>query len=186
MKTNSILGVGRSMLAAALLTAFISPIASAEIYRWTDADGVVNYSNTKPEGVKAQLVQEGQISVNTLPKTAPEDVRALNDRLTNRRIQQLESELAAERQRAPVVVTEPEVGYGGGSTYYPTNFGGGFGAGRPENTLIHTSTSGDNRTTTIQRYPTQELRPGIAGVGGQIVPVTPPPTPGSSARYPGR
>jgi hypothetical protein len=40
----------------------ISAMASADIYRWQDADGVTHYTDTPPEGIVSTLV-----SVNSRP-----------------------------------------------------------------------------------------------------------------------
>ena len=42
--------------AAALLAVAVSPLATAALYKWTDANGRVVYSDQPPVGVKSELV----------------------------------------------------------------------------------------------------------------------------------
>ena len=42
--------------AAALLAVAVSPLATAALYKWTDANGRVVYSDQPPMGVKSELV----------------------------------------------------------------------------------------------------------------------------------
>jgi hypothetical protein len=56
-----------SMLAVAALLAGIAPLASAQLYKWTDDKGVVNYSNKPPAtgAAKGVAVVEDRVSVYT-------------------------------------------------------------------------------------------------------------------------
>jgi len=80
----------------------------ADLYRWVDARGVVNYSNIPPQGVKAKQIAETQptVSVIPLPERPPEVQQARREAELLRRIEQLEDELAALR-RAPTTVVYP-------------------------------------------------------------------------------
>ncbi|MDB5905225.1 MAG: hypothetical protein JWM26_4103 [Betaproteobacteria bacterium] len=54
------------MLAVAALFAAATPLASAQLYKWTDDKGVVNYSNKPPAGAaKGVAVVEDRVSVYT-------------------------------------------------------------------------------------------------------------------------
>lgn len=39
------------------------------MYRWVDARGGIHYGNEYPQGVKAEIVQEGNGTVNVVPAT---------------------------------------------------------------------------------------------------------------------
>jgi hypothetical protein len=55
-----------SMLAVAAVLAAAAPLASAQLYKWTDDKGVVNYSNKPPAGApKGVAVVEDRLSVYT-------------------------------------------------------------------------------------------------------------------------
>ena len=97
--------------AGSVLFALASGPAAADLYRWVDAKGVVNYSNVPPQNVKAKQIPETQPTVSVIPppEKSPEVVQAQREAALLRRIEQLEEELAALR-RAPattVVYTYP-------------------------------------------------------------------------------
>jgi hypothetical protein len=94
--------------AGTVLIALASGPAVADLYRWVDAKGVVNYSNVPPQGVKAKQIAETQPTVSVIPppERPPEVQQAQREAALLRRIEQLEEELAALR-RAPVVYTYP-------------------------------------------------------------------------------
>lgn len=95
------------MRAAALLGSVLLAIhpgsVSAQVYRWTDAQGTVHYSNTAPpRGVNATRLD---IEVKTAPAPGPQaddgcqTVRCQGERMEERlaRREALEERLAAER-----------------------------------------------------------------------------------------
>lgn len=97
--------------AGSVLLALASGPAAADLYRWVDAKGVVNYSNVPPKSVKATQIAETQPTVSVIPppEKPPEVQQAQREAALLRRIEQLEQELAALR-RAPattVVYTYP-------------------------------------------------------------------------------
>lgn len=174
------------LTASVLAFAFAAP-AGAEVYKWTDARGVVHYTNVRPPANQAaKRVAENQLSVIALPKPSAEEVRALNERLLNRRIDQLEQALR-ERRGAPSMAYAPPPAY---DTYYP---GGGYFY-PPEQAPLgeividretpDASAPGSNRRTNIQFIPRYEVRPGPYGVGAQAVPVQPRARPRLEARRP--
>lgn len=74
--------------------------AFADLYRWVDAKGVVNYSNIPPQGVAAKRIAETEPTVSFIPprEKPPEVKQAARDAAMLRRIEQLEDELAALRR----------------------------------------------------------------------------------------
>jgi hypothetical protein len=92
--------------------------AAADLYRWVDAKGVVNYSNIPPQGVEATQIPETQPTVSVIPppERQAELRQAAHEAELLRRLEQLEDELAAMRASAPTVVytyppPEPAVTY---------------------------------------------------------------------------
>jgi hypothetical protein len=84
---------------AALLA--LAPVAHAEIYKWVDDKGVVNYSNTPPASRKSVKLDEEQGRVSTIEAYdysrggASKREQALQDRVAR-----LEQEMARGRQTA--------------------------------------------------------------------------------------
>jgi hypothetical protein len=89
---------------AAMLCA-LPLLMGADIYRWVDADGVVNYSQLKPEGVNAELVDSvtGERVVRPAPPPAAEPATGAaggqDPQLTDSQQQMLAELQAAERAR---------------------------------------------------------------------------------------
>jgi len=128
------------------------PVARADIYTWTDANGRVNISNlTPPDGVQVtSVVRETPKPIMPMQLAAPppqQDVQVLSDR-----VRQLELEVELARRQAPAAAPtivyanapaaqapaqysyapEPAYGYDYGSGGYgcdPSWFGCGFGFG---------------------------------------------------------
>lgn len=97
----------RFMTSTPVLLGFVSALvlaggAQAQVYKWVDEKGVVNYSSTPPPtGGPAVMVDESKGRVTTVP--APEvqrDAAATGDPALRRRVEQLEQEAAAQRQMA--------------------------------------------------------------------------------------
>ena len=62
-----------------LFTALIiwSAVASAVVYKWSDADGKVHYGDRPPDGVKAEVVEGLGLTVRySAPSAAPSAARA--------------------------------------------------------------------------------------------------------------
>ena len=111
----------------ALILALAALPAHAEVYKWVDAKGQINYSNAPPPSVagKAQVVEE-QISVMGMDPA----VRAWAEQRFAARERQEELDWQQRQQRA--MYTQPaSTGYGSGyeSSYYPAsyNYGGYYG-----------------------------------------------------------
>jgi hypothetical protein len=114
----------RLSIALALMVAVLP--ARAEMYKWVDSKGQVNYSNTPPPSVagKAQVVEE-QISVIGMDPA----VRAYAEQRFAIRARQDELDWQ-QRQRA-IAVQQASSGYdsGYGGDYYPSSYYGGYYGG---------------------------------------------------------
>ena len=94
-------------LTAGAIASLIAPAASAQIYKWIDAEGVVNYSNYPPADKRsARVVSEGKISVVPTGGISVEETRALEERI-------------AARQGQAAGVDYQSSGYQEGRAYYP-------------------------------------------------------------------
>jgi hypothetical protein len=90
---------------AALVLALVTFGASAQVYRWTDERGVVNYSNTRPPaGVPTVRVPEPELPVLATPPAEAPAARTETrppprdgEAELRQRVDTLERELAAER-----------------------------------------------------------------------------------------
>ena len=70
----------------ALALACVAPCASAQLYKWVDADGVINYGDWPPPGVKIQSVTHGTVSVVAGgPKAQQAATRPRNEERRNQR-----------------------------------------------------------------------------------------------------
>lgn len=84
-------------LAAALLAA--APAASAQVYRWIDERGGVNYGNKPPPNARnVTPMNESDGKVSTVPGMTPQQIEASRDRADQRRMDRLERELEIERR----------------------------------------------------------------------------------------
>jgi hypothetical protein len=71
------------IVAAAAITAFAGT-AQAEIYRWIDSNGVVNYSNLPPADARsARVVASDNISVVQSPRVSAAEAQELTDRIAD-------------------------------------------------------------------------------------------------------
>lgn len=81
-------------------------LMGAAVYRWVDEDGVVNYTQLKPEGVEAELVSAdtGRRVVNpSTPQPSPDAAQSVQDQeqqqLTDNQQEMLADLRAAEAAR---------------------------------------------------------------------------------------
>lgn len=83
--------------------------AVADLYRWVDAKGVVNYSNVPPQGVRAKQIAETTPTVSVIPppEKRPELQQSQREAALLRRIEQLEREIAALRSASAAAVVYP-------------------------------------------------------------------------------
>ncbi|MCL4801508.1 MAG: DUF4124 domain-containing protein [Burkholderiales bacterium] len=87
----------------ALALALPAGSSAADMYRWVDQRGVVNYSNVPPPApVRATRIADAEPTVSVIPPPArpPEARRAAREAALERRIEQLEDELAQLRRAA--------------------------------------------------------------------------------------
>jgi len=90
-------------IALALIS--VAPCASAQLYKWVDADGVINYGDWPPPGVKIQSVTHGTVSVvSGGPKTQSSETRARSEERRNQRN-------APDANAAPTQVAMDDVQY---------------------------------------------------------------------------
>jgi hypothetical protein len=96
-----------------------------EVYKWVDARGVVNYGNTRPEGVKqVRQLDEDAGRVSTVPGISKEQIARQRQLELEARVERLERELAEQRAlaaAAPVYPAYP-MNYPAGYAAYPASF----------------------------------------------------------------
>ena len=83
------------LFAAVLLGCALTP-AHAQIYKWVDAKGVVNYSNSPPAKGRATMVTSGErLSIIPAGGISAAEVDALEERIAARRRAEAEADAAA-------------------------------------------------------------------------------------------
>ncbi len=83
---------------AAVLLAW-TPFASAQVYRWIDERGGVNYGNKPPANARnVTVMNESDGKVSTVPGLTPQQLEAGRERADQRRMDRLERELEIERR----------------------------------------------------------------------------------------
>jgi hypothetical protein len=90
--------------------------AQAELYRWVDDRGVVNYSNIRPEGPQKVTQVDADSRVSTVPGLAPEDRARQRQLELEARVAQLEQALAEQRAREAWLAAQAPA--------YPPYYGG--------------------------------------------------------------
>jgi len=144
-------------VAVGLSLGFAAGSARADLYRWVDAKGVVNYSNIPPDGVQAKRIPDSQPTVSVVPPpdNQAELRQALHEAELLRRIEALEAELAAVRQSSvPTAVyaipaAEPVITYSAPVVFpYPLY---GWPVTRP----------------IVGRHPLKPFKPGWGGSAGR-------------------
>lgn len=89
-----------SLLALAALGP-LAPTASANLYRWVDERGVVNYGDTPPANARqVRPLSPEQSSVSVVPGLSREDVDRAKKTTEQARIERLEREVKALREEA--------------------------------------------------------------------------------------
>jgi len=90
-----------SLLLGVLLTLPVAH-AFADLFRWVDEQGVVNYSNVPPAKVKATRIADSAPTVSVIPPPAraPQAQGEEREAALVRRIEQLEDAIAALRRAA--------------------------------------------------------------------------------------
>jgi hypothetical protein len=121
-------------LSHVLLIAVIAAVApvgvSAQLYKWVDADGTVNYGDAPPKGAKdVRVVGKDSGSLTVVPGISPEQRERLRQREEQRRIEALEREVQDLRAREEARASAPpEVVYE--EVYVPV-YGGNWPGTRP-------------------------------------------------------
>jgi hypothetical protein len=114
----------------ALLAVGLVAEAPAELYKWVDERGVVNYTDKPPPGRNARALPETSGSLSVVPGLSSNELERQRDRADDLRVQRLERELAElrgrERSREPSV---PQGVYN--ETYVPAYGYVGSDYGRP-------------------------------------------------------
>ena len=168
MRNKLMKSTTRSLAWTALAALLLCTPAQAEMYKWIDEDGVMNYSNRRPNHAQVEEVDLRPINVAHWPKPSNEEVRAMNERLQDRRVLQLEAELAAQRTRPSAPASVPD-----DSPYYGVDYGYGYGyaddGGRP------------HRRHHRHDGPRYVVGPGPYGIGAQAIPVPRRETPSKMA-----
>ena len=78
--------------------ALASGPATAEVYKWVDKNGVVNYSSTAPKSVSVKKVDEDQISIVPVPPAIRAATSAASNQALRQKVERLERELERERR----------------------------------------------------------------------------------------
>lgn len=90
-------------LAALVSAGMLVGDAHAQVYKWVDDKGVVNYSSAPPtrgKGVVKLDEDNGRVTTIPVPEMRRDDPAAAADPALRRRVDQLEREAAAQRQSA--------------------------------------------------------------------------------------
>ena len=126
--------IGPSIVCALALAAPLA--AQAEIYRWVDDRGVINYSSVRPEGVKkVTQIAEDNGRVSTVHGMSQELLAQQRQLELEARIQRLERELYEQRARDAMAAAQsypayPYPAYSPGYAAYPAFPVYGFGSWR--------------------------------------------------------
>lgn len=84
---------------ALAIAATLPAVAEAQVYRWTDERGGVNYGSKPPPSARnVTRLNEDSGNVSTVPGIPREEVDAMRDRAQQQRADRLERELDAERR----------------------------------------------------------------------------------------
>lgn len=116
-----------SLALVTALAALAAPLAArADIYRWVDARGVVNYASTRPAGVKqVEKFTDETSRLSTVPGVPADQLQREREQLLEARVRRLEQE-AEDLRRARAL--PPPVTYTAPLTYdYPYSIGYGYG-----------------------------------------------------------
>lgn len=112
----------KAILLASAIGIAADAAGAAEVYRWTDADGVVHYSDTEPDGREAETLV---VRATTPPDYRPEDdpysilnqaarLKAAREKLEEER-QARDQQREIEYEQRPQYAEEPAIEY---STWY--------------------------------------------------------------------
>jgi hypothetical protein len=101
MVRNSLMSIRRARLVA-LGILLVSPLAAlAQVYKWTDDKGVVNYSSTPPDNRKSQKLDEDKGRVSTIEaQDFSKTDAARREQALKERVDRLEQDAQRNRQTA--------------------------------------------------------------------------------------
>jgi hypothetical protein len=110
----------KPIFTAVLLAVAAAPfVAHADLYKWVDDQGVVNYSDSPPAKAKSSKVDESAGTLSVFPGMSKEELARARERSAEMRADRLERENAELRARAaqpPAPEPLPPPDY---ATYYP-------------------------------------------------------------------
>jgi murein DD-endopeptidase MepM/ murein hydrolase activator NlpD len=84
----------------------VPPVARADIYRWVDEKGVINYSNKRPDGVK-KVERFEETLVDTAPAIPKEELARQRELALAARVERLERELYEARRADAMAAAAP-------------------------------------------------------------------------------
>lgn len=93
---------GSALVVGVACVALAGPASAAEIYKWVDENGTTHYSDTRPAGVKWQIVTESKVSVIPGSRIGAEAARAAERATANRsplNVVPVQDEVQARAQR---------------------------------------------------------------------------------------
>lgn len=118
------------LLFAVLLGLALAPASAAELYKWVDEHGVVNYGDAPPAGARqVRALDEDRSSLSIVPGLSPEELERQRKSLEQARSERLQRELA-ELQRPPAPAPAPVAQTQDYTTWYPA-YGYGYPLHRP-------------------------------------------------------
>jgi hypothetical protein len=89
------------LLAALVSAVMLAGVAHAQVYKWVDDKGVVNYSNSPPpKGKGVVKLDEDRVTTIHAPEARRDESAAAADPALRRRVDELEREAASQRQSA--------------------------------------------------------------------------------------
>ena len=103
------LSMANSAIPSVALVAALAfgPVAEAQVYKWVDDKGVVNYSSTPPEKRKSTKLDEDNGRVSTVQSPVADRARAAQsdrERALQQRAKGLEEEAARNPPPAPTPI----------------------------------------------------------------------------------
>ena len=95
----------KPLLVLAAPLALISPMADAEIYRWVDEDGVVNYTQHKPESRPAERIRSPRLGTSRA-EPAPAPAETTTQAKLSEEQQRMLDDLKAKEAERQAQITE--------------------------------------------------------------------------------
>lgn len=101
-KERSAFRAAAALVALVLLQA--APSHAAELYRWTDAQGTVHYTDKPPRGVEAEKLNKGRTPTLSAPTTTPAEPAVVSEEQKRR-----EDRCRLERERLNTLLNSREI-----------------------------------------------------------------------------